>query len=61
MSFLIFRDFSLIFLIFSEFILDLFGFFKIKKIIFIPRADVAANVAGQYVSPRGDVCVSACV
>ena len=31
MNFLIFMDFSRIFLNFPEFILDLFGFFKIKK------------------------------
>ena len=39
MNFLIFRDFS-------EFILDLCGFLKLKKIIFIPCVDVASDMMG---------------
>ena len=53
MNFLIFRDFFRIFLNF----LDLFLFKNTKKLVFISRADVAANVVGaDNTLPHGDVC-----
>ena len=63
MNFLIFRDFSIIFLNFSEFILELFRISKLK-IIFTPHANM---VGSRHVAPcvsnvRAHVhaCVCAC-
>ena len=51
MNFCIFMNFSRIFIIFSKFILDLFGILKLK-FFFIPGADLAIDV---------HVCVCTCV
>ena len=53
MNFLIFRDFSRIFLIFFGFIWTL----KLKKKFVISRVDVAG---GDKVLPCGDICVHTC-
>ena len=45
MNFLIFREFSRIFLNFSKFILDLFQFYKNKSYHFLSLVDVAVDAA----------------
>ena len=55
MNFLIFKDFSIIFIIFNEFIWIYFEL-KIIKIRFILRGDVAADVAhAKMTSSRGGI------